>query len=222
MTATGCTATQPGDYPDNAERFIFFCRAVLDLCRQIDFAPDIIHCNDWQTGLIPAYIKAGIGTGLFDASATVFTIHNIAYQGLFDWDKFELTGLPHWFYDMRGLEFWGQMSMLKAGIVFSRSVTTVSRQYAREIQTQEYGCGLEGVLQDRNSDLYGILNGVDYDEWNPETDTHYRSPVYCSEPCSLNSSAKKICWCSAGCPKRLLKRRCSAPFRGWWIRRALI
>jgi starch synthase len=167
----GLYGDQSGDYIDNAERFIFFCRAALDLCRQIDFVPDIIHCNDWQTGLIPAYIKAGIGTDFFSASATFFTIHNIAYQGLFGWDKFELTGLPHWFYDMRGLEYWGQMSMLKAGIIFSRTITTVSRKYAHEIQTQEFGCGLEGVLGDRRADLYGVLNGVDYDEWNPETDT---------------------------------------------------
>ena len=159
-----------GDYPDNAERFIFFCRAVLELCAQLAFRPDVIHCNDWQTGLIPAYIRAGFGMGMFDRSAAVFTIHNMAYQGLFDFDKFQLTGLPDWFYDIRGLEFWGQMSMLKAGIVFSRLVTTVSRQYALEIQTPEYGCGLEGVLQDRKNDLFGIINGADYDEWNPSTD----------------------------------------------------
>ena len=194
---------QQGDYPDNAERFIFFCRAVLELCRQIDFLPDVIHCNDWQTGLIPAYIKAGFGTGFFDTTATVFTIHNIAYQGLSGWDKFELTGLPHWFYDMRGLEYWGRMSMLKAGIIFSSAITTVSRKYAREILTPEYGCGLEGILLDRRSALSGILNGVDYDEWNPETD-ELITTRYTAQTLKLKKQCKKDLLMQCGLPDALL------------------
>ncbi len=200
----GLYGDEHGDYSDNAERFIFFCRAVLYLCRHIDFVPDIIHCNDWQTGLIPAYITAGIETGYFDTSATVFTIHNIAYQGLFDRDKFELTGLPHWLYDMRGLEYWGQMSMLKAGIIFSRTVTTVSRKYAQEILTPESGCGLEGVLQDRRSDLYGVLNGVDYDEWNPETDTLIASR-YTALTLQLKQQCKQDLLMQCGLPEALVQ-----------------
>jgi len=186
----GLYGTAAGDYADNAERYIFFCRAVLELCSQLDFAPDIMHCNDWQTGLIPAYIKAGFGMGMFDRTAAVFTIHNIAYQGLFDRDAFLLTGLPRWFYDMQGLEFWGQMSMLKAGIVFSRCVTTVSRRYGLEIQTPDYGCGLEGVLRERKDDLFGILNGVDYDEWNPATDP-FIARRYTPQDVSLKQKCKK-------------------------------
>jgi starch synthase len=192
-----------GDYADNAERFIFFNLAVLEVCRQIDFPPDIIHCNDWQTGLIPAYIHAGIASGLFDSSATMFTIHNIAYQGLFDREKFELTGLPNRFYDMRGLEYWGQMSMLKAGIIFSRTITTVSRKYAREILTHEFGGGLEGVLQDRKKDLYGVLNGVDYDEWNPETDTFIASR-YTAHTVTRKQQCKKDLIARCGLPEALL------------------
>jgi len=198
----GLYGTAAGDYPDNAERFIFYCRAVLELCRQLDFRPDVIHCNDWQTGLIPAYIKAGFGMGLFDRTAAVFTIHNIAYQGLFVWGQFQLTGLPDWFYDMRGLEFWGQMSMLKAGIVFSRFVTTVSRQYAREIQTPEYGGGLEGVLLDRKDYLFGILNGVDYDEWNPATDP-FIAGRYTARDVSLKRACKKDLLAECGLSKKL-------------------
>jgi starch synthase len=200
----GLYGDQYGDYVDNAERFIYFCRAVLDLCRHIDFVPDIIHCNDWQTGLIPAYLKAGIGTGFFATSAIVFTIHNIAYQGLFDLSKFELTGLPHWFYDIRGLEYWGQMSMLKAGIVFSRTITTVSRKYAREILTPEYGCGLEGILQDRQTDLYGVLNGVDYDEWNPGTDRLIKS-AYTALTLRRKQTCKKDLLVQCGLPESRIK-----------------
>lgn len=199
----GLYGDQDGDYPDNAERYIFFCRAVLELCRQIDFPPDVMHCNDWQTGLIPAYIKAGFGTGFFDTTATVFTIHNIAYQGLSGWDKFELTGLPHWFYDMRGLEYWGQMSMLKAGIIFSGIITTVSRKYAREILSPEYGCGLEGILHDRRTDLYGVLNGVDYDEWNPGTDKLIVTR-YTAQTLKLKKQCKKDLLVQCGLPEALL------------------
>jgi starch synthase len=196
----GLYGDRHGDYPDNAERFIFFCRAVLELCRQIDFVPDIIHCNDWQTGLIPAYVKAGFAEGFFNSTATVFTIHNIAYQGLFDQGKFELTGLPHRFYDISGLEYWGQMSMLKAGIIFSRTITTVSRKYAREILTPEYGSGIEGILMNRRSDLYGVLNGVDYDEWNPETDSRIAAR-YTAQTLQFKQQCKKDLLVECGLPE---------------------
>ena len=158
-----------GDYPDNAERFIFFCKASLELCRRAGFIPDIIHCNDWQTGLIPAYLK----NSMFQSNArTVFTIHNIAYQGLFSHEKFNITGLPEGCFDINGLEYWGRMNMMKGALVYSDVLNTVSTAYSREIQTPEFGCGLEGVLASRRHDLCGILNGADYEEWDPSRDPY--------------------------------------------------
>jgi starch synthase len=160
--------TPRADYPDNAERFIFFSRAVLELCRVLDFRPDIVHCNDWQTGLVPAYLKKIYhATPELRRAKSVFTVHNLGYQGLFwHWDM-KLTGLGWDVFTPEGLEFWGKMSLLKAGLVYADGITTVSRTYSREIQTPEYGAGLEGVLTKRAADLYGILNGIDYAEWNP-------------------------------------------------------
>jgi len=159
-----------GDYPDNAERFTFFCRALLEYMKTQGSAPDIIHCNDWQSGLIPAYLKTIYADGFFARTATVFSIHNLAYQGLFPMDKFWLTGLPGELAGMKGLEFYGQMNFMKAGMIFTDVMNTVSPTYAREIQTPEYGYGLEGVLTARRGDLYGILNGADYRSWDPEHD----------------------------------------------------
>ncbi len=172
--------TAKGDYRDNAERFIFFSRCALELCIKTEFAPDIIHCHDWQTGLIPAYIKS-IYRDLpqFAKTRTVFTIHNIAYQGLFEKEVFQLTGLPADYFNVNGLEYWGKMCILKAALMFSDIITTVSKKYSEEIQTSEFGYGMEGILMSRKDDLYGILNGVDYAEWNPEADkyiaAHYSS-----------------------------------------------
>ncbi|MFH0809244.1 MAG: glycogen synthase GlgA [Pseudomonadota bacterium] len=163
--------TPQGDYPDNAERFIFFCRALLDYVRaNMASPPDIIHCNDWQTGLIPAYFKTTSGDDFFSATATAYTIHNLAYQGLFPLDRFPLTGLPPELAGMSGIEFWGQMNFMKAGINFSEVINTVSPTYAKEIQTPEFGYGLEGVLADRAADLHGILNGANYEVWDPSHD----------------------------------------------------
>jgi len=156
-----------GDYYDNAERFIFFCRAVAALMHAWDFAPRIIHCNDWHTGLIPAYMQSDPA---FRQSKTLFTLHNLGYSGLFSSDKFALTGLDASHYQPDGLEFYGKWSMLKAGLVYSRAVSTVSPTYACEIQTPEYGKGLDGVLRSRRASVFGLLNGVDYQMWNPETD----------------------------------------------------
>ncbi len=160
--------TARADYADNAERFIFFSRAVLELCIALNLRPDIVHCNDWQTGLVPLYLKK-----IYHADAalrkarSVFTVHNIGYQGLFwHWDM-KLTGLDWDVFTPGGLEFWGKMNLLKAGLVYADSITTVSRTYSREIQTPEYGGGLDGVLRKRAADLYGILNGIDYAEWDP-------------------------------------------------------
>lgn len=166
-------STPKGDYFDNAERFVFFTRAVLHLARHIQFSPDVIHHHEWQTGLIPAYLKSIYGNDpLFGQTATVFTIHNIAYQGLFKKEKLSLTGLPPEMYNPEGIEFWERINLMKAGIVYSDAINTVSRKYSEEIQNPEYGYGLEGILRKRRKDLYGILNGVDYQEWDPSHDPH--------------------------------------------------
>ncbi|MEK7880698.1 MAG: glycogen synthase GlgA [Deltaproteobacteria bacterium] len=158
-----------GDYFDNLDRFVCFSKGVLESLLALGIKPDVIHVNDWQSSLIPAYIKGVYGYHFAD-TATLLTIHNIAYQGLFDKEFFDLTGLPPEFYGVDGLEFWDKMSLLKGGIIYSDMVTTVSQGYSKEIQTPEYGYGLEGVLSKRSDVLHGILNGVDYGVWNPKTD----------------------------------------------------
>jgi starch synthase len=159
------------DYPDNAERFIFFSRAVLELCIALDIRPDLVHCNDWQTGLVPLYLKKIYGaSAALSRTRSVFTVHNLGYQGLFwHWDM-RLTGLAWDVFTPGGIEFWGRMNLLKAGLVYADIITTVSRTYSREIQTPEYGYGLDGVLKERSHDLFGIVNGIDYDEWDPVRD----------------------------------------------------
>jgi starch synthase len=132
-----------------------------------DFTPHIVHCNDWHTGLIPVYMQLDPA---FRRFKTLFTVHNLGYSGLFSSDKFALTGLDASHYQPDGLEFYGKWSMLKAGLVYSRAVSTVSPTYAREIQTPEFGKGLDGVLRNRRASLSGVLNGVDYQLWSPETD----------------------------------------------------
>jgi starch synthase len=165
--------TAKGDYFDNAERFIFFSKAALLLCRYLGFSPDIIHHHEWQTGLISAYLKSIYREDpLFSHTAAVFTIHNIAYQGLFRKEKFWLTGLPQEMYNPEGIEFWERINLMKAGIVYADVINTVSRRYSEEIQTPEFGYGLEGILSKRKEDLYGIINGVDYMEWDPSRDAH--------------------------------------------------
>ena len=161
------------DYPDNSERFIFFTRAVLEACQLLDFAPDVIHCNDWQTGLLPVYVKTIYSDRPhLGRSATLYTIHNLAYQGMFwHWDM-KLTGLDWYLFNWRQLEYFGSLNFMKGGIVFADLISTVSKQYAREIQTPEYGVGLHDVLKERSSDLYGIINGVDYSVWSPDVDEH--------------------------------------------------
>ena len=166
-------STPKGDYFDNAERFIFFSKAALIFCQHMGFSPDIIHHHEWQTGLIPAYLKSICQSDpLFSHTAVVFTIHNIAYQGMFKKEKFWLTGLPKEMYNPEGIEFWERINFMKAGIVYADGINTVSQKYSEEIQTPEYGYGLEGILRKRREDLYGILNGVDYQDWDPSHDSH--------------------------------------------------
>jgi starch synthase len=163
-----------GDYYDNLERFSFFSHAALKISQTIGFSPDVVHCHDWQTGLVPALLKGPYKTsnGLSKASS-VFTIHNMGYQGIFNAEKFAMTGLPGpLYFHPGGLEYWGNISLLKAGIVYSDAITTVSPTYAGEIMGNEYGLGMEGVLLGRQKALHGILNGVDYNEWDPAKDPH--------------------------------------------------
>jgi starch synthase len=164
---------QKRDYPDNCERYVFFCRAVFEAVRLLGWRPDVIHANDWQTGLIPVYLREEYKRlPEFEANRSLFTIHNIAYQGLFwHWDM-NLTGLDWRLFNYRQLEFFGHLNLLKAGIVFADAIGTVSPTYAREIQTPYYGCGLQGVLAERAHQLFGIVNGADYDAWDPATDAH--------------------------------------------------
>jgi starch synthase len=165
------------DYPDNAERFIFFCRAALELAGRLAHPFDIIHCHDWQTGLVPAYQKLLYGSwpGLA-AARTVMTIHNMAYQGLFwHWDML-LTGIDWKYFNWQQMEFHEQLNLLKTGIVFADVITTVSPTYAREIQESPGGCGLEGLLAARSQQLTGIVNGIDIEAWNPATDPHLPRP----------------------------------------------
>jgi len=164
--------TLKGGYEDNAERFILFSRAVLETIKAIEFQPNVIHCNDWQTGLIPVYLKTLYKNDpFFQRTATVLTIHNIAYQGTFPRETLNLAGLSQEEFTPEKLEFYGQVNFLKGGLVYADVLSTVSVTYSKEIQSSpEFGYGLEGVLAHRSHDLYGILNGVDYDEWNPGKD----------------------------------------------------
>lgn len=161
------------DFPDNAERFATFCRGVLETLKILRWEPNIIHCNDWQTSLIPVLLKTEFANDPFyKKMATVLTLHNVAYQGKFDADVMAKTALPESLFAAGGpLEYYGQVNYLKGGCLFADLLTTVSEKYAEEIQSDaEYGGGLEGVFAERKEDLYGILNGVDYNEWNPDTD----------------------------------------------------
>jgi starch synthase len=163
---------------DDIERFGFFSRAVLEFAKALGERFDIIHLNDWMTGLIPAYLKTVYaGDPAFASTRTLFTVHNIAFHGLFGADQLPKLGLPGWIYRAEGgIEFYNLASALKSGLVFSDAVSTVSPRYAAEIQTPEFGEKFDGLLRARRNDLYGILNGVDYDEWNPATDRYVSAP----------------------------------------------
>ena len=162
--------TSAGDYPDNAERFALFCRAVLEAAKILG-APNIFHCHDWQSALVPVLLRTVYREDpAFRDVGAVFTIHNMGYQGLFPPDTLPLLMLPWDLFTMSKMEFFGQVNFLKGALIYADFVTTVSRKYSQEIQTAEYGFGLEGVLRDRAATVTGILNGVDYDDWSPQTD----------------------------------------------------
>jgi starch synthase len=176
------------DYPDNHIRFAVFARAALGVARYI-FPPDILHCHDWQAGLIPAYLRSTFaGDPTFAGVKTLFTIHNLGYQGLFPPAALLDAALDAALFHMNGLEFFGRVSYVKAGISFADALSTVSPTYAREIQTPEYGFGLDGALRARAGVLSGILNGVDYREWSPDVD-----PLIPARYSVDDLSGKRVC-----------------------------
>src|SRR3954469_14673347 len=166
----GLYQTPAGDYSDNAERFAMYSRAVLEASKQLG-APDVFHCHDWQSALVPVMLRTHYGEDpLLNHIPTVFTIHNMGYQGVFSSETLPLLTLPWDLFTMDKMEFFGRVNFLKGALVFSDFITTVSKKYSQEIQTLEYGFGLEGVLRARSATVTGILNGVDYNEWSPEAD----------------------------------------------------
>lgn len=177
------------DYEDNADRFIFFCKGVAETLRLADLQADVVHSHDWQAALLPLLVRdAERRHGLTLAMKTVFTIHNIAYQGVFPAKTFGRTNLPDELNNIDGLEYYSQINLMKGGILFADRVTTVSPRYAQEIQTPEFGCGLDGVVQTRTEDIVGLLNGVDNAIWNPATD-----PLLPARYSADNLSGKKTC-----------------------------
>lgn len=176
------------DYPDNAERFAEFARAAIELAKQL-WLPDVIHCHDWQSALVPVLLQTAYDADpQLSAIPVVFTIHNMGYHGLFPRDVLARIGLPASLFGIDALEFFGHINYLKGGLIYSDYLTTVSRKYAQEIQTTEYGHGLDGVMRTRADHLVGILNGVDYSVWNPEVD-HLIAARYSAK----DLSGKQVC-----------------------------
>ncbi|MDP3703299.1 MAG: glycogen synthase GlgA [Candidatus Omnitrophota bacterium] len=192
---------QGRDYPDNLERFSVFSQALLRVLPELRWQPDVIHCHDWQTALVCAHLSVGPAASepWYAPVATVLTIHNLAYQGLFPKAQWPLTGLPEAAFTVDGLEYYGQINCLKGGLISAGSLTTVSPTYAREIQSAAFGCGLEGVLSPRAKDLAGIVNGIDPQEWDPRRDPHLPARYRPEE-----LAGKAVC-------KLELQRRCRLP-----------
>ena len=183
--------TGQGDYLDNCERFIFFCRGALEALRALGWTPHVIHANDWQSGLVPVYLETLYKDDpALGEVGTLFTIHNLAYQGVFWHFDMPLTGLGWDLFTPAGLEFYGKLNFLKGGLVFADVLNTVSKTYAQEIQTAEFGCGLEGVLQYRRADLHGVVNGIDVAAWDPATDRDLTKP-YSAEDLAGKAACKQ-------------------------------
>ena len=193
----GLYGTAAGDFPDNAERFALFCRCVIEASKVLG-VPHIFHCHDWQTALIPVMLRTIYADDpAFKEVATVFTIHNMGYQGVFPADTLPLLMLPWELFTISRMEFFGQVNFLKGALATADYVTTVSRRYSQEIQTAEYGFGLDGVLRNRASTVVGILNGVDYDEWSPETD-RYIAAHYSAADLSGKATCKQALFKALG------------------------
>ncbi len=190
------------DYPDNLDRFVLFCRAAMEACRQPGKPPDILHAHDWQAALAVVYLKTLYRTDpAWAETRALFTIHNIGYQGRFPVTAYDTTGLPWSEYTPERLEFYGQVNLLKGGLVYADLLNTVSPTYAREIQTGEFGYGLEGVLQTRKDRLFGVTNGIDAAAWDPATDSHLAAHYSADD-----LSGKKAC-------KRALQLELKLPAR---------
>jgi len=177
-----------GDYPDNAERYTEFCRAAIELAKQV-WLPNVIHCHDWQTALIPVLLRTSYGDDpVVKNLPVVFTIHNIGYHGVFPKEALERAGIPAEIFHPGGIEFFGNVNFLKGGLIYADYLSTVSRKYAQEIQTSEFGFGLDGVIRSRAARLVGILNGVDYSAWSPEKDT-----LIAAKYSAKNMAGKRAC-----------------------------
>jgi starch synthase len=167
----GLYSDAQGEYRDNCERYSFFCRAAMHAIDVLGLQPNIVHCHDWQAGLVPVYMHAKFGNyAWMQQACSMMTIHNLAYQGRFWHLDMPLTGLDWSYFNWEQLEYYGDLNLMKGGIVFADRVTTVSPTYAKEITHPEHGCGLDNLLAKRGTDLVGIVNGVDYELWNPTTD----------------------------------------------------
>ena len=195
-----------GDYFDNAERFIFFCRAALSFIRARGEAPGLVHAHDWQSALLPAYIHFERQRDPFwQDTRTLMTIHNLAFQGRFSSRLFWSSGLPDAAWNMDGAEFFGDFNFLKTGIAYADGVSTVSPSYAREILTERFGFGLDGILRHREHQLTGILNGADYGVWDPRTDCMIPSQYTRQDP-SGKEDCKRALIKGFGLDERMMER----------------
>jgi starch synthase len=177
-----------GDFPDNAERYSLFCRAAIEICKHL-WPADVIHCNDWQTALVPLLLRTVYGDDpLVRDLPVVFTIHNMGYHGNFGKEVLERAGIPAVLFNPGALEFYGSVNFLKAGLIYSDYLTTVSKKYAEEIRTPEFGYGLDGVVRGRGERLVGILNGVDYSAWSPD-----RDKFIAAKYSAKDMSGKRVC-----------------------------
>ncbi len=186
---SGLYGNDRGDYPDNLQRFSFFCHEALETAKREGFCPDIVHAHDWQTALLPVLLKMKKASDPFFRDVkSVLTVHNFAYQGLFPHKQYGLLGLDPSLYSIDGFEFYGKINLLKAGLLYADAITTVSSTYAKEVQTRQFGFGMEGVIKKRSKDIHGILNGLDTALWDPSGDK--RIPAVYSPK---NLSGKKAC-----------------------------
>jgi starch synthase len=188
-------------YGDNLERFAFLSRAALQLCYALRWIPDVVHAHDWQAALVPVYLNTVEWSKPLHGCASLLTVHNLAFQGEFDPGRLWVAGLGREHLHGKGLEHFGALNLLKGGIYHSTLLSTVSPNYAHEIQTSEYGCGLDGVLRERAADLRGILNGIDVDEWNPAADPHLAAG-YDARDLSGKAVCKRALQQEAGLPAR--------------------
>jgi starch synthase len=185
--------TPARDYPDNPRRFSFFCRGVLEFLKHLDFCPDILHCHDWQTALIPILLKYEAESfPFFRNTAVLYTIHNLAYQGLFPKKSLEEMGFDQSYFTIDRLEYYGKVNLMKGAILSADLINTVSETYCHEIQAPKLGCGLDGVLSSRRKDLSGILNGLDYTEWDPATDRELFATYTAEAPEGKQANKKEL------------------------------